>query len=461
MKIYRHIRLVYIASGISIAILIIFGILYLVKSRDQVQYIDAVEHTYKMLSAINFCEKTLVDAEAAQIGYLLTGENSYKDVFESTLPLIDSSLKEIGGFTSDNYGQKTYFLQLTKFVDGKIVIMKENLLLKGKDPLYFENLRKGAIIMDNCRRYMAKMRVVEEGLLQVRLETKNKYQRLNLSFFKATFITACLICMIAIGIFFRELGIRLTAQQNLKDKIKELSNSKQELEEITFAASHGLQEPMRKVRILSTLITKKFTNKIPEADLEIVYRINKITEQMHGLLNDLVLYTNLLNPNEKFTEVNLYDVLKDAYYKVFKNENVQFQISGKLPVIHGSQTQLETMLIHLLDNALKFKTPDRELILTVNYELKQVKESKHFWEYLPSEQYHQVTITDNGIGFDNQYHDKIFGLFQRLHTQTEYPGKGIGLFVARRVMSNHKGYISSVGEKSVGASFILNFPVID
>lgn len=454
MKNYKYIGLIYFASGISIAILILFGILYLVKSRHQVQYYDAVEHTYKVLSAINYCEKILIEAESAQRGYLLTGELSHKELFESTLPLIDSSLKALGEITSENISQKTYFLQLTKFVTGRTEVLKENLILKGKQTLYLENLRKGAFVMDNCKMYMAKMRAVEEALLQVRLDRKNNYQDLNLSWFKATFITACLICIIAIGFFFRELGIRLTAQQNLKAKINELSNSKQELEEITFAASHDLQEPMRKVSVLSTLITKKFINKIPEADLEEVHRINKITEEMHGMLNDLVLYTNLLNPNEKFGDTNLYDVFLSAYNKVFMNENVQFRISPQLPVIHGSQSQLETMLVHLLDNALKFKAPDRELTITVKYELKKVKE--HF----SSKQYHQVTITDNGIGFDKQYNDKIFGLFQRLHTQSEFPGKGIGLSFARRVMLNHKGFISSMGEKRVGASFILIFPVM-
>jgi CHASE3 domain sensor protein len=109
MKIYRHIRLVYVSSALSIAVLVVFGLLYMVNSREQVQYIDAVEHTYKVLSSINFCEKTLIGAEAAQRGYLLTGENDYKELFESTLPLIDSSLKVIGAFTSDNSGKRPIF----------------------------------------------------------------------------------------------------------------------------------------------------------------------------------------------------------------------------------------------------------------------------------------------------------------------------------------------------------------
>ncbi len=460
MKINNRIRSIYITSGISISILVIVGIIYLENSRNQHQYIDAVEHTYQVLSSINFCEKKLIEAEAAQMGFLLTEDNSHKDLFESALPLIDSSLLIIGQLTLDNNEQKVFYFQLNRFVTARVEIMRENMLLKVADLLYFENLRKGQLVMDNCRDYMAKMRRVEERKLQERVEKKNQYQRINQSYFRTTFILAFLICVIAFGVFFRELGIRLTAQQNLKFKINELSNSKKELEEITFAASHDLQEPMRKVRILCTLITKKIGGKIPEADLDIVSRLNKITEQMHGLLNDLVLYTNLLNPHDKLTDINLYDIFKEVYNQVFKNENVEFQLMGKLPVLRGSAIQLKAMVQHLFENVLKFKSPGRELRIVVKYELKQVKDSRYFWELFPVKQYHQVTITDNGIGFDQQYHDKIFGLFQRLHTQSDYPGKGIGLSVARRVMSNHNGSISSTGEKNVGASFILSFPIL-
>ncbi|MEJ7589825.1 MAG: CHASE3 domain-containing protein [Ferruginibacter sp.] len=423
MKIYQRIGFVYVVSGISVAILVILGLLYMEKSREQFQYIEAVEHTYRVLSSIDFCEKILIEAETAQRGYLLTGETTYRETLELMISQVDSSLKLVGVSTADNNGQRIYFFQLIKFVTLRISFLKEDLISNGRAMLYFENLRKGVNAMENCRFYMRKMRALEEGELKKRLELKNKYQGLNLTYFKATFITACLICIIAIAIFFRELRMRLTIQQNLRANINELHNSKKELEEITFAASHDLQEPMRKVRILSNLITKKFANKIPEDDLEVVYRINKVTEQMHGLLNDLVLYTNLLNPNEKYSEVNLYDAVKEAYNKVFKNTNVVFQISPEVPVIIGSSYQVGIMLVHILENALKFKAPERELSLSLTYELKPIKESKFFWEHLPSAKYHQVTITDNGIGFDDQYNEKIFGLFQRLHTNAEYPGK--------------------------------------
>ena len=457
MKILIQNRWIYVASGISMTILLIFGMLYIIKSNDQIKYTDAVENTYKIISSINFFEKTLIEAEAAQRGYLLTGEINYKEDFELNLPLIDSSLNQIGILTK-NRGQRIYFIQLSKFVNAKILIMKENLLLKGKEYNYFDNLRKGAFMMDNCRNYMGKIRSVEEALLQKRLDEKNKYLSLNLSFFKITVITSFVICIIAISVFFRELRIRLTAQKDLKAKIFELSNSKQELEEITFAASHDLQEPMRKVRVFSNLIYKKFAQKLSESDLEVIERINKITEQMQGLLNDLIAYTNLLNPNEKHTTINLYEVFEETTNKVFSDGNINLQISPYLGVIQGSRNQLEIMLVQIFENSLKFKNQQKELCLTVRYELKKISDTKRFWANSNAKHFHQITITDNGIGFDKQYNERIFSLFQRLHTHAEFPGKGIGLSLARRIMTNHNGFITCTGEKNVGASFVLHFP---
>jgi signal transduction histidine kinase len=458
MKVYKQIRIIYITAGISIAILIVLGMLYMQKSREQVRYINAVEHTHKVLSSINFFEKLLIETETSQRGYLLTGDEHIKEEFQSHLALIDSSLESIALLTSDNFGQKTYLYQLQKFVAIRVQLLKENLSIKIGAQADTQNLRQGMMAMDHCKNYMSKMRATEEALLDSRLATKDKYQQLNLNFFIITFITACLICILAIGVFFRELGIRLATQQNLRGKINELSNSKNELEQVTFAASHDLQEPMRKVRILSSMITKKFMNKIPESDMEVIHRINKVTEKMQGQLSDLVLYTNLLAPIEHFEDINLSEVFKNAYDELFKNTSADLIISDQLPIIKGSLIQIETMLNHLLENAAKFKDPNRPLTVTVHYKTINVRESKILWDNRSVKQYHQVTISDNGIGFDSQYNDKIFGLFQRLHTQTEYPGKGIGLSIARRVMSNHNGFITAAGEKAVGASFVLQFP---
>jgi len=114
------------------------------------------------------------------------------------------------------------------------------------------------------------------------------------------------------------------------------------------------------------------------------------------------------------------------------------------------------MLLNILENAKKYKDNNRLLIITVEYKVINVTESKLLWDTRSVKRYYQITITDNGIGFDPQYNEKIFGLFQRLHTQAEYPVKGIGS-IARQVMSNYNGFINAAGTKITGAGFIRQF----
>jgi len=458
MKLYKRIRVIYLLAGITITILIVLGLLYLQKRTEQIRNMNAAEHSFKVLSSINNFEKILIEAEASQRGYLLTSNIHFKDEFQSKLNLIDSSLTALATVTSDNSGQKTYLFQLQKFVGLRIQLLKENLNAREDIKSNTEVLMQGVNAMEHCKNYMDKMRDSEEALLDFRLAEKDKYQQLNLNFFLALFITACFICTIAIGVFFRELGMRLATQQRLRRKIDELTKSKKEIEQVTFAASHDLQEPMRKVRILSSMLTKKMANKIPEADMEVIQRINKAAEKMQSQLSDLVLYSNLLTPIERFYVVNLNALFKNAYDILLKNESADLKIVNQLPTLKGSMIQLEIMLSNILNNAAKYKDKSRPLLITVGYKIINVRESKLFWDNRSVKQYHQITISDNGIGFDPQYNEKIFGLFQRLHIQSEYPGKGIGLSIVRQVMSNHNGFIYAAGQKMGGASFILQFP---
>ena len=458
MKLYKRIRIVYLLAAVIITILIVLGLLYLQKRTAQIKLIYAAEHSFRVLSTINNFEKNLIGAEAAQRGYLLTSDVHFKDEFQSILHLTDSSLDALARVTKDDNVQKIYLFQLQKFVGIHIKLLKQNLDVKSPLAGNNEALRQEMIAMEHCKNYLNKMRASEEASLNSILVRKNKYQQVNLFFFLAIFITACLISILVIGVFFRELGIRLATQLRLRRKIDELTKSRKELEQVTFAASHDLQEPMRKIRILSSMLAQKMDNKIVDADMDIIQRINKVAEKMQSQLSDLVLFTNLLAPTEHLEAIDLNDLFKNVYDALLKDESADLKIVNQLPAIKGSMSQLKVMVTNLLDNAKKYQDKNRILTITVGYKIINIRESKLLWDYRSVKHYHQITVTDNGIGFDPQYNEKIFGLFQRLHNQSEYPGKGIGLSIARQVMSNHQGFIYAAGEKMTGASFILQFP---
>ena len=144
---------------------------------------------------------------------MLTSENHFKTDFQSKLYLIDSSLTSLAILTSDNYGQKAYFFQLRKYVDIRVQLLKENLNIKSDSKSNAQSLRQGIIAMEHCKDYMGKMRHTGQALLDSIVATKNKYQQLNLNFFIAIFITACLICIIAIGVFLENRSWQIAFQE--------------------------------------------------------------------------------------------------------------------------------------------------------------------------------------------------------------------------------------------------------
>jgi light-regulated signal transduction histidine kinase (bacteriophytochrome) len=183
---------------------------------------------------------------------------------------------------------------------------------------------------------------------------------------------------------------------------------------------------------------------------------------MQGLVEDLAAFTSLVKAETEKADVPLNEVVS----KVLEELNAvtvakQAVIKvGVLPVIHGTPVQLKMLFRALVDNALKFSKEGVPPRITVTYDRVPGKTIKGRKKEDGETQYHRITIADNGIGFDNAFGKKMFRIFQRLHTQQSvYPGKGVGLAIAERVMVNHAGFIESMGIPAGGAKFYLYFPI--
>ncbi len=142
-----------------------------------------------------------------------------------------------------------------------------------------------------------------------------------------------------------------------------------------------------------------------------------------------------------------------------KDETVTLSRYDLLPSIKGYKPQLAILFAQLLHNAYTYKDQQRPLVINVTYQLTTITGKGRFWNKTPARKYHQVTVSDNGIGFDNSFKEKIFVLFQKLHGPEEYSGKGTGLALVKRIMTNHYGHVEANGEKGAGATFSLYFPV--
>lgn len=243
----------------------------------------------------------------------------------------------------------------------------------------------------------------------------------------------------------------------LKDQNKILENLNSELSAFAYIVSHDLKEPIRKIRIFSARQREK--DKAMEQILEYSHKIEDSAAKMQKMMEDVLAYSEL-SAGITFEKVNLNEIVGAVMNDIeLLIEEKQADIySDTLPIIYGVRHQLHQLFLNLFTNAIKFSRPSEKLAIKIT--LKQVWSKDISTEAdIPHEQFHEISFTDNGIGFSQEYSQKIFEVFHKLHAKHESSGSGIGLAIVKKVMLNHSGWIVAESELNKGATFKLYFPV--
>jgi PAS domain S-box-containing protein len=243
----------------------------------------------------------------------------------------------------------------------------------------------------------------------------------------------------------RDITVRKAMENEIKQTMEKLQQSNAELEQFAYVASHDLQEPLRMVASYVQLLERRYKGKLdPEADEFIAYAVDG-ANRMRGLIDDLLTYSRVSRLGKPFEPTDLESTLDVVLMNLQASitENGAVVTHDKLPVVVADGGQLVQLFQNLIGNAIKFhgKEPPRVHVSV------QVKET----EYL-------FSVRDNGIGIAPEYFDRLFKIFQRLHTREEYPGSGIGLAVCKKIVERHGGRIwieSQVGKGST-IYFTLN-----
>jgi len=235
------------------------------------------------------------------------------------------------------------------------------------------------------------------------------------------------------------------AAQALAEKAELLQASNSELERFAYVASHDLQEPLRMVTSYLQLLERRYKDKLDGDALEFIQYAVDGSKRMKALINDLLAYSRIGSRGKEFASTDCEAILMD----VLQNLQVPVQESGAiithapLPVIQADHTQIEQLFQNLISNALKFcgqKTPE----VQIDAQLQSGN-----WLF---------SIADNGIGIEPQYFERIFIIFQRLHTREEYAGTGIGLAVSKRIVERHGRRIWIESQVGQGTTFYFTIP---
>ena len=255
----------------------------------------------------------------------------------------------------------------------------------------------------------------------------------------------------------REINERQRAELTLQSYVDKLEASNRELEEFAYIASHDLQEPLRKVQAFGSRLQGKYGDTLGDRGSDYLVRMLNATERMQTLINGLLDYSRVMAKSRPFEPVDLNQVARAVIsdLEIRIEETGGRVIFGELPTIEADPLQIRQLLQNLMGNALKFSRPDiaPEIYIqsqSLNGNSAQNGDATNLC---------QISVTDNGIGFDEKYADRIFGIFQRLHGFGKYEGTGIGLAVCKKIVERHEGSLTVESTLGEGATFIITLPI--
>jgi PAS domain S-box-containing protein len=252
---------------------------------------------------------------------------------------------------------------------------------------------------------------------------------------------------------------RRRAEQQVQAVATELQRSNAELEQFAYVASHDLQEPLRKIQAFGDRLKVKVREELPETGREYVDRMLNSAGRMRRLIDDLLTFSRVTTQPRAFVRIKLAEVVDEVVSDLSERiEQAGGDVRvGELPEIDADPTQMRQLFQNLIANAVKFQRPGVPPVVEIEGEL--VAESPKpntIGEPLPI---CQLTIRDNGIGFDEKYLDRIFQVFQRLHGRGEYEGTGIGLAICRKIVERHGGAITARSRLGEGTAFVVTLPI--
>jgi PAS domain S-box-containing protein len=249
-------------------------------------------------------------------------------------------------------------------------------------------------------------------------------------------------------------------QRMLEEKINELNISNKDLEQFAYVASHDLQEPLRKIRAFGDRLKSRFGEQMDTEGHDYINRMQNAAERMQTLIDDLLAFSKVSRETKEFQPVDLKQiidgVIRDLDYTI-ESVNAQLIVTVN-ETVDGIASQLAQVFQNIISNSLKFVKANTQPVIHISSQT-MLGAAIPRSGLVPNIQYCIIKITDNGIGFDEDYAGKIFDLFQRLHARTEYKGTGIGLAICKKIVEHHYGQLFAKSREGEGASFFIVLPI--
>ncbi len=258
---------------------------------------------------------------------------------------------------------------------------------------------------------------------------------------------------------YHDITERKKTETLLRSQNDRLEKMNKELESFAYVSSHDLQEPLRKIQTFASRVIAKEKNNLSDYGIDMFNRMQGAAKRMQTLIQDLLAYSRTNIAEHQFEITDLAVIVAEV------KEDLKEELQEKHATIEANQLcpvniipfQFRQLLHNLIGNSLKFSNPNRPPVIQIKCEIAYGMQLKN--DKLTSQnKYCHITVSDNGIGFEEQYSEKIFEVFQRLHGRQEYNGTGIGLSIVKKIVENHNGVITAYGKPDNGATFDIYIP---
>jgi len=439
---------------------------------------EDISRTANIVRVLEETHVSLLKAESGQRGFLLTQDENYLTHYKNTVNTIENLLVESQTLRPKVNEQVNAISKLRALIKAKLLELDFTVKL-AQNAQFTQAIRRvennqGRILYDEIHNLFLKIKADESEISAAQVAKLQEASEVSGRNLAISFFTSMLL---VVGVFLlakanirnqRTRQIEMEAQNEtlseaVKERTKELSlfsdelkRSNRELEDFAFVASHDLQEPLRKIMAFGDRLETQSDN-LTTKQIDFLRRMRSAANRMSILISDLLEFSRVNTRGKPFQLVDLNVVVSNCIddLNVLIEESAVTITKDTLPTVNADPTQMQQLMFNLLANAIKFSQKEVNPIVNISV---QSTTQPNAVDIEDLSDWHCITVSDNGIGFEQEYADKIFIPFQRLHSRDSFKGTGIGLAICRRIVERHNGTIEAEGMVDKGATFKVTLP---
>lgn len=451
MKANRRTLLIKAGFALALVVVVMLSWMALIRIQQFAESSKTVVQTHRVIEVLHQVLLDVKDAESAQRGYLITGADSFLLSHDAIVQRLQGRMRSLRALMDETAPQqREEWPVLEQMVAQRLQVLRQGIELLDKRALNNAQLvelvqGKGLASMAQLHAQVDRMLAIEESQLQQRAEQveHNANSTRQWIFFGNLFAVGFL--GFAMWATFRESEQRRQAQRETQRYTAQLELTNKELESFSYSVSHDLRSPLRAIDGYSRILQEDYEDKLDDEGRRVLNVVRDSSKKMGMLIDDLLTFSRMGRKPVEARRIDMNELVLDVWREVVAHvEREPLFHKTDLPVCNGDRPLIRQVLVNLLSNAVKYSSTVSQPAVRIDAE---AGEGEVIYR-----------ITDNGVGFDMRFHDKLFGVFQRLHREDEFPGTGVGLAIVKRVVVRHGGQVSAHSEPGKETVFSFSLP---